>query len=356
MVQNTNNSLEEKLKYAKKGITLIALIITIIVLLILTGITIATLAGENGILTQANKAKEQYSDNELKERLALAVQSLLVQDSYQSEKITAERLKSQLKDDGLSNFYITGNNNLIVTFTTNNNSYVIKQNGEVLENNIQSALKQGDFINYNSDSLSGGENWRVFYKDNGTVNIVSTNPTEIVQATNNGVTEESEEKARKFEELLKTKRTEKVSVTVGKDPKLGEEIVTKELNYFSPELAKNYSLTITMEDIQKAVGISYTIGESVSREELKKNDINNLFPLTKDCYLIGTYMGDLGANKNSLYMVFSNDAGLGACWLLQSAFPVGTKIRPIVQLKENLEIIDGDGSLQNPYILREIGN
>ena len=42
----------------KKGITLIALVITIIVLLILAGVTIATLTGPNGIITRANEAKE----------------------------------------------------------------------------------------------------------------------------------------------------------------------------------------------------------------------------------------------------------------------------------------------------------
>ena len=47
-----------KLKNAR-GITLIALVITIIVLLILAGVTIATLTGQNGILTQANTAKTQ---------------------------------------------------------------------------------------------------------------------------------------------------------------------------------------------------------------------------------------------------------------------------------------------------------
>lgn len=41
------------------GITLIALVITIIVLLILTGVSIAMLTGDNGILTQAQRAKEQ---------------------------------------------------------------------------------------------------------------------------------------------------------------------------------------------------------------------------------------------------------------------------------------------------------
>lgn len=41
------------------GITLIALVITIIVLLILAAVSITTLTGENGILTQAGKAKEE---------------------------------------------------------------------------------------------------------------------------------------------------------------------------------------------------------------------------------------------------------------------------------------------------------
>ena len=42
-----------------KGITLIALVITIIVLLILAGVTIAALSGDNGILKRATEAKEQ---------------------------------------------------------------------------------------------------------------------------------------------------------------------------------------------------------------------------------------------------------------------------------------------------------
>ena len=45
-------------KTNNRGITLIALVITIIVLLILAGVSISMLTGENGILTQANKAKK----------------------------------------------------------------------------------------------------------------------------------------------------------------------------------------------------------------------------------------------------------------------------------------------------------
>lgn len=49
---------ERKNDYKNKGITLIALVITIIVLLILAGVTITTLIGENGILTKASEAKD----------------------------------------------------------------------------------------------------------------------------------------------------------------------------------------------------------------------------------------------------------------------------------------------------------
>ena len=55
----------------KRGITLIALIVTIIVLLILAGVTIATLTGENGILTKANTAKIETAIGSVKEGLKL---------------------------------------------------------------------------------------------------------------------------------------------------------------------------------------------------------------------------------------------------------------------------------------------
>ena len=43
----------------QRGITLIALVITIIVLLILAGVSIAMLTGQNGILTRGTKCKRR---------------------------------------------------------------------------------------------------------------------------------------------------------------------------------------------------------------------------------------------------------------------------------------------------------
>ena len=53
-----------KTKKNTRGITLIALVITIIVLLILAGVTIAALEGDNGIVTRAKEAVKKTKTND----------------------------------------------------------------------------------------------------------------------------------------------------------------------------------------------------------------------------------------------------------------------------------------------------
>lgn len=55
-----------------KGITLVALVITIIVLLILAGITMTLVMGENGLIARAQEAGKNYTDAENKESADLA--------------------------------------------------------------------------------------------------------------------------------------------------------------------------------------------------------------------------------------------------------------------------------------------
>ena len=59
-----------------KGITLIALVITIIVLLILAGVSIAMLTGNNGILKQAGNAQTATREADIKEAISLAVSTV----------------------------------------------------------------------------------------------------------------------------------------------------------------------------------------------------------------------------------------------------------------------------------------
>ena len=56
----------------ERGITLIALVVTIIVLLILAGVSISMLAGQNGILNRASEAKEKTETSGKDEQRKLA--------------------------------------------------------------------------------------------------------------------------------------------------------------------------------------------------------------------------------------------------------------------------------------------
>ncbi len=84
-------------KIDNKGITLIALIVTIIVLLILAGVTIATLTGDNGILSQSQKAKSVnvYKSAEEQVKLAtMAVKAEIVEKKAQSGTYNATDTES----------------------------------------------------------------------------------------------------------------------------------------------------------------------------------------------------------------------------------------------------------------------
>ena len=59
-------------KKRQKGITLIALVVTIVVLLILAGITISLVFGSNGVIQKAQDSKEQTKIGEMREKLEMA--------------------------------------------------------------------------------------------------------------------------------------------------------------------------------------------------------------------------------------------------------------------------------------------
>ena len=77
-----------------KGITLIALVITIIVLLILAGVSIAMLTGENGILSQAQNASRETGEASVIEQAKLDI--LAKQTEESGRTIYKEELKEIL--------------------------------------------------------------------------------------------------------------------------------------------------------------------------------------------------------------------------------------------------------------------
>ena len=79
-----------KTKKNARGITLIALVITIIVLLILAGVTIAALSGDNGILTRAKEAKEKTEQAQKEEEQTLSDMENILNNTINFNNIKTE--------------------------------------------------------------------------------------------------------------------------------------------------------------------------------------------------------------------------------------------------------------------------
>ena len=110
----------------QKGITLIALVITIIVLLILAGVSIAMLTGQNGLLTKASNAKTETTQKEAEEVVKIAVGTILANKydptndpEENPNEITAENIKTVIeKDTGVTVTVTEGttSGDLVITY------------------------------------------------------------------------------------------------------------------------------------------------------------------------------------------------------------------------------------------------
>ena len=70
----------------QRGVTLIALVVTIIVLIILAGVAIAALTGQNGLITRSRESKKLQIEGQVRDEVTLAIQAA---------KVVAERQSTQ---------------------------------------------------------------------------------------------------------------------------------------------------------------------------------------------------------------------------------------------------------------------
>ncbi len=104
-------------KNGNKGITLIALVITIIVLLILAGISIAMLTGDNSILTNATKARKESAISSVKEQVLMAVNTAYTE--YHAKEVTKTLAEGEnLYDDTKDALTAITSNNFEVSYDT----------------------------------------------------------------------------------------------------------------------------------------------------------------------------------------------------------------------------------------------
>ena len=127
----------------KKGITLIALIITIIVLLILAGISISLVMGDNGILSKAQKSKKQTVIGDVKDTAEIIrgeyevdnkgkspTSRYIIEKLIEQGKITSSQVEDYGDDTGVGiiiveneNVEISGFNDWVMAWTYNDNTW-----------------------------------------------------------------------------------------------------------------------------------------------------------------------------------------------------------------------------------------
>ena len=275
-------------KEAQKGITLIALVITIIVLLILAGVSIAMLTGQKGILTQANNAKNETELASAKEKVELAVIGAISQTRDGTLKVG--NLRTELANYGGT---VEGDT-FPVTATVDGKSFTVDANGNVTSAG-SSAVPNPPAPTENGTlgKVTGSEKTNTTVKDSlGNQVVVPAgfkviNPTENV--TNGIVVEDVSHSATAGSQFVWIPVGEVVKDSAGNK----ETITLGRYSFDSSGNATAYSGTYT-EDTASNHNSSY--GNTIAKDiEDFKNKVTN----TTHGYYIGRYESRTSTERKS---------------------------------------------------------
>lgn len=158
-----------------KGITLIALVITIIVLLILAGVTINTVS-ENGIIENAKDARGEYTKAQTNEQESLEYYEAYIEKSVGKWIQKGSKIK-RINEDGTVTTLKIGD---YVNYQEGTEKYT-----PIVKNGTGTSVKEaGSSIPYvleTSEVSTENLNWRLLgVNSKGQLELISSNPTEGV--------------------------------------------------------------------------------------------------------------------------------------------------------------------------------
>ena len=123
----------------QKGITLIALVITIIVLLILAGVSIAMLTGDNGLLTKSRQAAVDNAIAAAKDEVSLAAQagmSTYLEERYTNGSSTGTANGADIVLDAIDAIKTTKNHSTTITVDKEADTVKITYSGRSVVGNV----------------------------------------------------------------------------------------------------------------------------------------------------------------------------------------------------------------------------
>lgn len=143
-----------KIRNERKGITLIALVVTIIVLLIIAGISVITLTGENGIITRASSAKRLTEEAELKEKIKLAYENAKIGKQSGQNEDFENVIKTELENYGYTNVEVNDNEDETYTIKVNTKTYDVDENENITKRGLNIEVGEVTIVD-NEGHLAG---------------------------------------------------------------------------------------------------------------------------------------------------------------------------------------------------------
>ena len=357
------NRKEEKTKKKiniknKKGITLIALVITIIVLLILAGISKGAITGDNGIINQAHNAKEDTEIAQWEEQIDVAIIDAESKNRNLSINDVIDELKNKdIIDDESQVNKETG------AITTNEPSYIIEDKlNDYIVILAEDKLKDGDYVNY--VDKNGATRLCCVLWDNTSgygTQIITMDTVEDVEL-GNGTGSYYENNQTYFDIALKSYNDAIVTLN------------TKSMNYLNKTFATDARSVGTIPNDKESEGgylqkseswflkynnkiKNYDNNRKLDVAQLNKLQINGIGKkywlasrnttgeVNGIAFLIG-YFSENGSNfiGSSPIRILNSGNRL-------SSWSIIYGLRPVFTLKPNVKIIGGTGSVDDPYIL-----
>ena len=370
-------------KYKEKGITLIALVITIIVLLILAAVSISTLTGQNGILSRADEAVNETGRKTAEEKVAVEVQGSYGEDGNLDYALLEDNLNNIEGIQGVPSPITEGDFPLSVI--VDGYKVTIKKDGKVEIDNSQSGeettpktvedLKAGEKVYYDTGNVNVGKNGIIecivlydetYNKEKGTnygIQIISQDIVDTVKLGNgvegdkygnetyfnvaknsyNNALKTLYDKAQEY--LNKTYATS--SRCVGSKP--------DDPDWDTNEMFKadsSYTYMTNYNNIFKIADLNYQIDvEQMSSDNL------NIVNTGKD-YWLGSH--DINLHEDRCYFIIEavNAEGTVHDNPLCTVFSTGKLdsknhsfgFRPVFTLKPEIKITNGNG-IETPYTL-----
>ena len=163
----------KKLKRQVKGITLIALVVTVIVLLILGGVAISLTVGDNGLFRRAQNATDTWQEASEREAIELAVAGMQI-GSMQETGMTKQELENSLKEQFGDEASVEDNEDGSFLVTIGENKYYVGEDGEIIDSSNIVKISTADELKTFRDDVNDGntyENWYVYLANDITLDI-----------------------------------------------------------------------------------------------------------------------------------------------------------------------------------------